>query len=321
MSMTPFDLDRRAILLGVAASALAACAPRGAEGPVRIGYQRGGVLLLAKARGQLPAALQPVAPGVEWVEFAAGPPLMEAMAAGSIDFGAVGDAPPIFAQAAKAPIVYVAVQPVTGAGSALLLPPGSSVRTVAELKGRKVAFTKGTSAHLFIYHALKQAGLSLADVQPAYLSPGDAAGAFGSGALDAWATWDPYYALAVRDQRARPLVTGESLPKTNAFYIASHRFAETRPQVLKALLDGLRVEAQWGMAHVAEVAGVVGQATGLPSDIAQAALRRGAFAVDPVDDAALAAQQASADAFLDIGAIPAAVDVRAAAWRDWTPRG
>ncbi|MEW5684609.1 MAG: aliphatic sulfonate ABC transporter substrate-binding protein [Pseudomonadota bacterium] len=319
---TPFDPGRRAILLGAAAT-LAGCGPggSGSEGPVRIGYQRAGVLLLAKARGRLAVALQPVAPGVEWVEFAAGPPLMEAMAAGSIDFGAVGDAPPIFAQAAGAPIVYAAVQPVTGAGSALLVPPGSTLTRVADLRGRKVAFTKATSAHLFIYHALKQAGLSLGDIQPAYLTPGDAAGAFGTGALDAWATWDPYYALAVRDQRAQVLLTGERLPRTNAFYIASRRFAETRPQVLKALLDALRTEAQWGMAHIAEVAGVVGQATGLPADIAQAALRRGAFAVDAVSDAALAAQQASADAFLDIGAIPARVDVKAAAWRDWAPRG
>ena len=318
--MTAQNLDRRAVLIG--AAALAGCSPAPTkDGPVRIGYQRAGVLLLAKARGQLPAALQGAAPGVEWVEFGAGPPLMEAMAAGSIDFGAVGDAPPIFAQAAKAPIVYVAIQPITGAGSALLVPPGSTARTVADLKGKRVAFTKATSAHLFIYYALKQAGLTLADVQATYLSPGDAAGAFGSGAIDAWATWDPYYALAVRDQQARVLLTGETLPQTNSFYIASRRFAEQRPAALKALLDALRVEARWGMAHLGEVAAVVGGATGLPADIAQASLRRGALAVDPLNDKALAAQQASADAFLDIGALPARIDVQSAAWRDWSPRG
>jgi len=318
MGFSTWRPDRRAVLFGGAA-AVASCAKPAANGPLRIGFQRSGVLFLAKARGLLPAALKGVASGVEWIEFPAGPPLMEAMAAGAIDFGAVGDAPPIFAQAAKAPIAYVAVQPVTGAGSALLVPPTSTIRTVAELKGRKVAFTKGTSAHLFIYHALRQAGLSLADVQPAYLSPGDAAGAFGTGALDAWATWDPYYALAVRDQGARVLLTGESLPRTNSFYIASKRFTEERPRALKALLDALRVEAAWGMDHVGEVAGVINQATGLPIDIASASLRRGRLAVDPVSEPALAAQQASADAFLDIGAIPGRVDVAGAAWRGWTP--
>jgi sulfonate transport system substrate-binding protein len=317
--MAASNLDRRMLLLG--AAALAGCSPGRPDGPVRIGYQRSGVLLLAKARGQLPDALKGVAPGVEWVEFGAGPPLMEAMAAGSIDFGAVGDAPPIFAQAAKAPIVYAAIQPITGAGSALLVPPGSKAQSVADLKGKRVAFTKATSAHLFIYHALKQAGLTLADVQATYLSPGDAAGAFGAGAIDAWATWDPYYALALRDQKARALITGETLPQSNSFYIASRRFAEQRSEALKALLDALRLEAQWGMSHLGEVAAVVGGATGLPADIAQDSLRRGALAVDPLNEKALAAQQASADAFLDIGAIPARVDVRSIAWRDWAPRG
>lgn len=317
-TMTARFLSRRQLFPG-AALLVAGCARPSGAGPVRIGYQRSGVLLLARSRGTVEAALAPVAPGVEWVEFAAGPPLMEAMAAGAIDFGAVGDAPPIFAQAAGAPIVYVATQPVTGAASALLLPRGSTVRRVADLKGRKVAFTKASSAHIFVHQALKQAGLSLADVQPVLLSPGDAAGAFGSGELDAWATWDPYYALAVRDQQARVLLTGEGLPRTSNFYIASKTFAEGRPAVLEALLDALRAEAAWGEAHEGEVAAVVNKATGLPIDIVTASLRHGPIAVEPLTDAALAGQQGCADAFLAIGAIPHRVEVRSAAWRRWTP--
>jgi len=307
-------------MLGAVAASMG-CAGGSGVRPLRIGYQRSGVLLLARARGRLPSALASVVRGVEWVEFPAGPPLMEAMAAGAIDFGAVGDAPPIFAQAAKAPIVYVARQPVTGAGSALLVPSGSTVRSVADLKGRSVAFTKASSAHLFIHHALKQAGLALADIRATYLSPGDAAGAFGSGALDGWATWDPYYALAVRDQGARVLLTGETLPRTNNFYIASRAFAEQRQQMLIALLDALRAEAAWGRAHADDVAAVIGQATGVPADIAAATLRRGPIAVEPLTAAALMAQQASADVFREIGAIPVRVDVAAAAWKGWTPEG
>ncbi|WP_337188049.1 aliphatic sulfonate ABC transporter substrate-binding protein [Phenylobacterium sp.] len=314
--MTP-RLRRRALLSGALAGGLlaAGCArtPVGAEA-IRIGYQRSGVLLLAKARGRLPERLgRPV----QWIEFPSGPPLMEALAAGAVDFGAVGDAPPLFAQAARVAFVYVARQPVTGAGSALLVPPGSAVGSVADLRARRIAFTKATSAHLFTHFALRQAGLRLADVTQVHLSPGDAAAAFRSGQFDAWATWDPYYALAVRDQGARVLLTGEGLPLTNGFYLASRRFAEHAPDRLSALLTALKGEAEWGVAHVDEVSGVVSDATGLPRDIVQAALRRGPFAVAPLDAETMAAQQDAADAFLEIGALPARIDVTEAVWSGW----
>jgi len=314
--MRSIGLGRREVL-AASLALLACCAPKASRGPVRIGYQRSGVLLLAKARGGLGKALEGQVSGVQWVEFPAGPPMMEAMAAGAVDFGAVGDAPPIFAQASGAPIVYAAVQPVTGAGSALLVPAASKAARVTDLKGRKIAFTKASSAHLFIIQALKTAGLTLADIQAVHLSPGDAAGAFGAGAIDAWATWDPYYALAQRDQKARVLLTGEGLPRSSSFYIANRHFAETARETLSALLTALKGEAQWGEAHRAELSQLVSQATGLPQDIVAASLRRGPYAVAPVDDAALAGQQASADIFREIGAIPARVDVRAAAWRGW----
>ena len=304
---------RRTMVVTATAAALASCAP-GAGGkapanPVRIGYQRGGVLLLAKARGGLDV--------VQWVEFPSGPPMMEAMEAGAIDVGAVGEAPPIFAQAAGAPIVYAAAQPASGAGIALLAPPGSRARTLADLRGRKIAFTKGTAAHRFMLVALRQARLTLADIQPIYLSPGDASGAFASGAVDAWAIWDPYYALAQRNLKARPILTGESLPPTNGFFIATRAFAEARPEALSAVLDGLKLQAAWGDAHRAEVAGVIVAATGLPAEIAAATLRRGPFVVRPMDDAIIGQQQANADLFHDVGAIPKAIAVRDDAWQGW----
>jgi sulfonate transport system substrate-binding protein len=314
--MPSAGLARRELILTLAAG-LASCAKPAGKPAVRIGFQRSGVLLLAKARHGLDAPLKDLASAVTWVEFPAGPPMMEAMAAGAIDLGAVGDSPPIFAQAAGAQIVYAAAQPVTGASEAVLVPSGSPARSVSDLRGKKIAFTKGSSAHLFTYRALKQAGLSLNDIKPVYLSPGDAAGAFGSGAIDAWTTWDPYYALAVRDQKARALLSGEAVAKTSTFYVATRRFAEGSPAVLSAALTALKAQAAWGMAHVADVAGVVSAASGLPQDIVTASLRRGVYAVDPIDDAVIATQQASADAFLEMGAIPKRVDVGAAVWKGW----
>jgi aliphatic sulfonates family ABC transporter substrate-binding protein len=311
-------------MAGAAAMLLAACARHAGGGasldkPVRVGFQRSGVLLVAKARGGLEQALHGLAPGVRWVEFPSGPPLMEALGAGAIDLGVVGETPPIFAQAAGAPIVYVAAQPVGGGAAALLVPPRSHAATVADLRGRRVAFTKATSSHLFVIQALRRGGMTLADIQPVTLSPADAAGAFASGAIDAWATWDPYYALAQRNQGARAILTGDALPPTSTFFIAARPFARDHGAVLAATLSALVDQARWAEAHHGEVAGLIAAATGLPPDVAAATLRRGPFAVKPIDDAVIAQQQAAADIFQQIGAIPNAVDVRAAAWRGWRP--
>jgi aliphatic sulfonates family ABC transporter substrate-binding protein len=318
--MSETGLTRRAV--GAALAALAAsCAPAprkaGLGRPVRIGFQRSGVLLLAKARGGLDAALAGLAQGVQWVEFPSGPPMMEALGAGAIDLGAVGETPPIFAQAAASPILYAAAQPLTGASAALLVPAGSRAETLEDLKGRKIAFTKATSAHLFMIQALRRANLTLKSIQPIYLAPADAAGAFTSGAIDAWTVWDPYYALAQRNQKARVILTGEVLPPTSAFFIASRDFAQSCPAVLSATLGALKAQALWAESHRGEVAGIIAKATGLPLDIAAATLRRGPFAVRPMDDSTIAAQQGAADLFHDIGAIPARIDVGADAWRGW----
>ena len=161
-----------------ASGALSACGPRGQARPeakavrVRIGYQKNDVLVLAKSRGQFQAVL----PGmnVEWSEFVSGPPLLEALAAGAVDLGATGDSPPLFAQAAGAPLRYVAVQPLTGQSEAILISKISPIARVEDLSGRRVAFTKGSSSHLLVVKALAKAGLSLTDIQPIYLSPADA---------------------------------------------------------------------------------------------------------------------------------------------------
>lgn len=304
-----------------AAGALSACGPREAPAKaarVRIGYQKNGVLLLAKSRGQFAAALPGVT--VEWSEFVAGPPLLEALAAGAVDLGATGDSPPLFAQAAGAPLRYVAVQPLTGQSEAILVPERSTLTGVEQLRGKRVAFTKGSSSHLLVVKALAKAGLALSDVQPIYLSPADAASAFAAGSLDAWATWDPYLALAQRDQAARILTDGAAVARSDAFVLASARLVDGAPHVLSKVLDALRAEAAWGEAHRADLVRIVSQANGLPPQIVEAGLRRGKLAVEPVTADVIARQQASADIFAKLGMIPKAITVADAAWTGWTPR-
>src|SRR5215208_424791 len=158
--------------LGAAGAALAAGA-RGARaaGTLRIGYQKYGTLVLLKERGTLEGRLGPAGLSVTWTEFPAGPQLLEGLNVGAIDFGTTGEAPPIFAQAAGAPLIYVANARPAPEGEAILVPEGSPVADVAGLKGRRVALNKGSNVHYLLVRALEASGLSVRDVEPVYLPP------------------------------------------------------------------------------------------------------------------------------------------------------
>ena len=203
-------MQRRDFLrLSVGTAAAAAFATRataqGAVKEIRIGYQKTGVLVITRQQATLEKHFTPQGIEVKWVEFSSGPPMMEAMNVGSIDYGAVGDSPPVFAQAAGAAIVYAAGQPITN-GQGILVPKDSPIHAIADLKGKRVGFTKGSSAHNVVVQTLEKANLTYADITPVYLTPPDAGAAFANGSIDAWAIWDPYYAIGQAKQGARVLV-------------------------------------------------------------------------------------------------------------------
>src|SRR6202012_5858759 len=186
---------------------------------IRIGYQKNGVLVIARQRATLEQHFAPEGIEVKWVEFSSGPPMLEAMNVGSIDYGAVGDSPPVFAQAAGANIVYAAGQPITN-GQGVLVQANSPIRAIADLKGKRVGFTKGSSAHNVVVQTLEKANLTYADITPVYLTPPDAGPAFANGGIDAWAIWDPYFAIGETKQNGRILVNARDAITSNSFYIA-----------------------------------------------------------------------------------------------------
>ncbi|CAO3358966.1 Alkanesulfonate ABC transporter substrate-binding protein SsuA [Azospirillum melinis] len=192
-----------AALVGLATPFAAA-----AEKQVRIGYQKYGTLIILKEQGLLEKRLESLGYDVVWTEFPGGPQLLEALNVGALDFGTTGEAPPIFAQAAGAPLLYVGYEPASPKGEAILVPKSSTIRSVAQLKGRKVALNKGSNVHYLLVKALEKAGLSVADIEPVYLPPADARAAFERGAVDAWAIWDPFYAAASVATGARTLTDG-----------------------------------------------------------------------------------------------------------------
>lgn len=276
----------------------------GSKQVLRIGYQKYGTLTILKARGDLEKRLAPQGIAVQWTEFPAGPPLLEALNVGSIDFGTVGEAPPIFAQAAGAPIVYVANQPPAPTAEAIVVPKHSALKRVADLKGKKVALNKGSNVHYLLVRALEQAGLQYTDVHVAYLPPSDARAAFERGSVDAWVIWDPFLAAAEAQLGARVLADGTGLVANHQFYLASRGYADKKPEIVQAIVDELGKLDAWAVNAPTEVAQLLAPQIGLDLAITERSARRFAYGVKPITAQVAAEQQKIADAFHALKLIP-----------------
>ena len=315
-------LDRRALLAALAALPLApALAPalvpgaRAAEpGVLRIGYQKNGILVVAKQQKIIEKRLEPLGYAVRWVEFSFGPPLLEALSLDGIDLGQTGDAPPIFAQAARSNLVYAAAQEAGGSGAGILLPKGSEIRSLAELKGKRVAFAKASSSHNLTIAALEKAGLSYADIEPVTLAPADAAAAFARGSIDAWTIWDPYFAIAEQGEGVRVLVRATDVTPQNNFFLASRPFAESRAPVLTAAIDALDEVAAWCTQNRGAVAELLSQGTGVPLAATRRAVDRTDYVIGPMTDRVAAEQQRVADRFHALKLIPKPIRIADAVW-------
>jgi sulfonate transport system substrate-binding protein len=314
---------RRTLVAGVALAVLGSIAIAASPviaGPlkeVRIGFQRAGLFPAVKQRRTVEDALKPRGIDVKWVEFSFGPPLLEALNTGNIDFGYTGDAPPIFAQAARANLLYVAALPTSGGNEAILVPENSPIKTLADLKGKKIGFAKGSSAHNTTVAALEKAGLSYSDITPVYLAPADGATAFAGGSLDAWTIWDPYLALTEKG-KVRVLASAKDVHATNAFFLANKDFTGQHPEIVALLNQTFAQESKWAEQHRSEIVKTLQEATSFDSEAFTRAVNRSEFLVTPITDKVIAAQQATADRFLKLGLIPKAINVKDIVW-NWTP--
>jgi sulfonate transport system substrate-binding protein len=311
-------IARRSILAlapAFAAGSLLASGRRAqaADMTIHVGFQKYGTLLLLKAAGTLDAALAPLGFSVRWSEFLAGPPLMEALNAGAIDFGIVGETPPVFAQAAGTPFVYVAADPPAVHGEGIVVPPGSTAKTVADLRGKHLLTTKGANANYLLVAALQKAGISLKDVQISYLAPPDAFAAFRDGNVDAWCCWDPLFAAAELTG-GRLLVDADGLAPNHQFFLARRDFATKNPQVVHTTVAAVAATEKQVQADTDAAAIKLGPATGIPVPVLKKALARTAYGVGPITSAILANQQMIADTFFGLGLIPRKITVTDNAW-------
>jgi sulfonate transport system substrate-binding protein len=281
-----------------------------ADNVIRIGYQKYGTLVLLKARGSLEKRLAPMHVEVRWTEFPAGPQLLEGLNVGSIDFGIAGEAPPIFAQAAGADLVYVGNEPQASAGEAILVPKNSPIKSVAELKGKKVALNKGSNVHFLLVKLLEKAGVKYNDIDPIFLTPADARAAFERGSVDAWAIWEPFLAAAQIQTGARILADGNGVVSNHQFFLASRSYASKRADVVAVALEELAAVDQWAKTNRKDAAAALQPQIGLDQATLELALSRNGYGVTPVSDAVLAEQQRIADTFYDLKLIPKHINVR-----------
>jgi sulfonate transport system substrate-binding protein len=312
MRKSPLAMFHRVIVALI--SVLVALTPlalaQNVDSVIRIGYQKYGTLVLLKARGSLEKRLAPLHIEVQWTEFPAGPQLLEGLNVGAIDFGTVGEAPPIFAQAAGADLIYVGNEPPASAAEAILVPKDSPIKTVAELKGKKVALNKGSNVHFLLVKLLEKAGVQYKDIDTIFLTPADARAAFERGSVDAWAIWEPFLAAAQTQTGARILADGNGVVSNHQFFLASRPYATKRADAVAIVLDEVAAVDQWAKTNPKEAAAALQPQIGLDQATLELALSRGGYGVTPVNNAVRAEQQRIADAFYDLKLIPKHINIR-----------
>ena len=296
-------------VLSVSIVAAAVSASYGQDKVVRIGFQKYGKLVLLKSRGTLEDKLKGLGYGVVWTEFPSGPPLLEALNVGAIDFGNTGEAPPIFAQAAGAPIQYVAYEPPAPKGEAILVPKDSPLKSVADLKGKKVALNKGSNVHYLLVKALEQAGVKYSEIEPAFLAPADARAAFERGAVDAWVIWDPFLAAAEAATGARTLADGTGIVSNYQFYFSSKKFLDNDAKAVDLVLAQLSEVDEWARRDIHAVAEQLAPAIGLSVPVVEVALKRQSYGIKSVTESVIADQQREADTFFALGLIPKQIKI------------
>jgi sulfonate transport system substrate-binding protein len=261
---------------------LSAIASATAQTTLRVGDQKGNSRAVMEAAG----VLRDVPYKIEWKEFAAAAPLLEALAAGAIETGLVGDAPFTFAAAANAPVKAIGAIRQSGEGLAVLVPRESSIRSFEDLKGKKIATGRGSIGHQLILAALESRGWSASDVQIVFLAPSDAKVAYTQGSVDAWSTWEPY-------------VSQEEV----LFQFASPNAIRDKRPELEDFLRRLTAARAWSQSNVSAYAETWGKLMNIPSAVPLNWLSRAKIRIAPIDDGVVADEQKTIDLYFRSGLI------------------
>ena len=276
---------------------------------VRIGYQKYGTLNVVKAEGSFEKSLAARGISVTWTLFPAGPQLLEALNAGSIDLGNAGEAPPVFAQAAGVNLVYFGNQPPFPKGEGVLVKKDSPIQKVSDLKGKRIAFNRGSYVHFFLVKLLEKNELKVDDIKPIFLTPADAWAALEGGSIDAWAIWDPYMTAAIDRSGARILQDAEGVAANREFFLADRRFAQAHQDILLAVHDAVNQSGNWVTTRPEEVVRYLAPQLGMSEEVVTKVIRAQPWGFQPISDQVVSDQQTISDTFFGLKLIPKTIRV------------
>ena len=280
-----------------------------------IGYQKASVnAVIAKENKLLEKAFPNTQ--IKWYEFPGGPQILEALAVGSVDIGTTGDTPPVYAQAGGKPLNYIAYETAKPSSSAILIPQTSTIESLSDLKGKRVAVHRGSSSHYLLVRALQKASLNWSDIEAVWLSPADARAAFQKGAIDAWAIWDPYYAAAELEDHAKVLTTGVGLSPNYTFYLGSNDILKNHASEINLILAQFSEADKWIWSHKPETIKIVAKSTGLSEQVSRKFIER---RPNPSNAQLLTPQvtkdqQQLADTFAQFDLIPQSIEIQKSVW-------
>ncbi|MCL5457825.1 aliphatic sulfonate ABC transporter substrate-binding protein [Loigolactobacillus coryniformis] len=277
---------------------------------VTIGYQKADPVDIARQRGQLVKKMQAKGYKVVFKEFSDGTALLTALQAGDIDYARVGDTPPVTAQANGIKLVYVAAGAAKPNGSEILVGQDLGIKRLADLKGKQIAYAKGTSAQFFIIQALKKAGLTTSDVTLVNMDQAAASVAFAKGKVDAWVTWDPYTATAEVEQQAKVLVNGTGLVKDRDFMLSTRSYAKTHTTVTNYLTTYINDDMQWATKHQNKLIAMLSETLHLSKTIIKKQVQRRTYTMGKVTTTMIKEQQKIADVFYNAGLIDKKIKVK-----------
>jgi sulfonate transport system substrate-binding protein len=300
-------MKRRSLLLIAALASFTALHPLAstAEPVLKVGDQQLQTRGVLEASGQL----KDLPYQIEWFNFPAAQPLGEALNAGAIDIGGLGDAPLIFAYAAGARVRAVAATRSQPVDLAILVPPGSPIKSAADLKGKRIATTRGSIGHFLAIATLERAGIKLSDVTLAFMQPADAKSALESGNVDAWSTWDPYVALGELRDNNRSIANGVGLSSGLSFQAATDESIKTKRVQIDDFVRRVAAGQQWALSHPDEVAAIQSRVTHLPADVLKVVYQRAQLKPITIDSKVIAEQQRTADLYVRAGVIKTSLDV------------
>lgn len=308
-----FPIHRRTVLGAIAVLSSGLVRAQGKPETLqtqRIGLQKSSTLTtVLRTRGTLEQLLTPLGVKVTWHEFTSGLPLLEALNLGNIDVSAdVADTVPVFAQAAGANLTFVAQESPSPSAQAIVVRADSPIKTVADLKGKKIGFAKAAGVHYLLIAALEKAGLAFKDIEPAYLTPADGRAAFERGAIDAWVVWDPFLAAVQKQSAVRVLADGRDLASYQRYYLAGTPYAQARPDVLRVFFSELQKAGVWVKQSPKDAAALLAPVWGLDAGVIELANSRRSYEVRAVVPSVLAEQQRIADAFFAEKLLPKRVN-------------